>query len=96
MRFRRLSRTCLGIVLWGASFLGGANTLVAAEPYLEFVQGLRARGYHDYAMLYLEQLESRRNTPGEIRQVIAFEKGLTLLQDAQSIRNIRTKNSRYY
>lgn len=59
----------------------------AAEPYLEFVRGLRDREYHDYALLYLEQLEKRADVPTSIKEVIPFEKAITLLQGARALRN---------
>ena len=58
----------------------------AAEPYLEFVEGLRDRDYFDYAMAYLEQIEKRSDLPAEIRTVIPFEKAKTLVKGAMALR----------
>lgn len=59
----------------------------AVEPYLEYVRALRNRDFHDYALLYLDQLEQRRDVPAEVREVISYEKALTLLDGARSLRN---------
>lgn len=63
----------------------------AAEPYNEFVQGLRDRRYYDFALLYLDSLENWPDLPDEIRQAIPFEKATTLQQSARSIRNLEKK-----
>ncbi len=59
----------------------------AAEPYLEFVQGLRERGYFDMALSYLQQLEADPAVPEDVRRVIPYEQGVTLLEGARRIRN---------
>lgn len=61
--------------------------LKAAEPYLEFVQGLRDRQYFDSAMSYLEVIEARDNVPKEIKDVISFEKAVTLLDSSRFSQN---------
>ena len=63
------------------------TALQAKEPYLEFVQGLRERQYFDSAMLYLQSLETRENVPEEIKQVIPFEKAVTMLRSSQFSQN---------
>jgi len=54
----------------------------AVEPYQEFLTGLRAKGYHDYAIFYLEELESKPNLPKEIKDLIPYEKAMTYLNAA--------------
>ena len=61
--------------------------LAAEEPYLEFLQGLRERNYFDYAILYLDQLAQRPNLPKEIRQLIPYEKAVTLRENAKILRS---------
>ena len=63
----------------------------AAEPYDQFVQGLRDLKYYDYALLYLDSLEQRTDVPDEVRQAIPFEKATTLQQSARATRNLDTK-----
>jgi hypothetical protein len=71
----------LGILLLFVAPLG------AVEPYLEFVKGLRDRDYHDLALQYLEELEQRPGIPSEVKEVLSYEKALTLLDGARNIRN---------
>tara|TARA_R110002095_G_scaffold1140_2_gene5381 strand:+ start:569 stop:4147 length:3579 start_codon:yes stop_codon:yes gene_type:complete len=51
----------------------------AEEQYLEFVQGLRDKNYHDTALDYLKQIEADKETPKEIRELIPFERAMTLM-----------------
>jgi hypothetical protein len=55
-----------GIILGSG---GGSN---AQEPYLEYVQGLRAKGLARYALDYLENVG--KNPPGELAKVLLLEK----------------------
>ena len=59
----------------------------AEELYLEFVQGLRDRNYFDYALLYLDQLAQRPSVPEDIRKLIAYEKAVTLRENARQLKN---------
>jgi hypothetical protein len=68
----------------------------AAEPYLEFVEGLRRHNYHDYAMIYLDKLEKRADVPKEIKEVIPFEKALTLMDEARRGTQNATEQNRLY
>ena len=61
--------------------------LTAEEPYLQFLQGLRERNYFDYALLYLDQLAQRPSVPAEIRQLIPYEKAITLRENAKTLRS---------
>lgn len=87
MKLRRL------IVLGSGIILSAVLTATGAEPYLEFVEGLRKRDYHDYAILYLEKLESRADVPAEIKEIIPFEKAITLVEGARQVRSpeVQTK-----
>jgi len=51
----------------------------AEEQYLEFVQGLRDKNYHDVALDYLNQIETAKDTPKEVRELIPFERAMTLM-----------------
>jgi hypothetical protein len=75
-------RLCL-IVL--AVFVGGTVTARGDEPFEEFLQSLRERGYYDSALFYLEQQEKRNDLAPETRAVIPFEKAMTLLQGAKTV-----------
>ncbi len=52
----------------------------AEEPVLEFVQGLRERGYYDTAIEYLEAQASRPDLSPAIKDVIDLERGMTYQQ----------------
>lgn len=65
----------------------------AAEPYLEFVEGLRQREYFDTAMDYLETVGARPDLPPEIKAVIPFEKAATLIQFSKVQRNPEAANA---
>src|SRR5579872_575012 len=80
MTLRWLIVLALGILV---SIAGAAQ---AAEPYLEFVRGLRDREYYDYALIYLDELEKRADVPREIKEVVPFEKAITLLRGADRLR----------
>jgi hypothetical protein len=78
----------------GAFFLA-TPFLAAAEPYLEFVEGLRKNNYHDYALIYLEKLEKRADVPAEIKAVIPFEKGITLIDEAKGGHDFEAQSRQY-
>lgn len=73
--------------LWFALVAIATPPLTAEEPYLEFLQGLRERHYFDYALLYLDQLAQRPSVPAEIRQLIPYEKAITLRETAKTLRS---------
>lgn len=84
----RLDRLCvLSALVWA----GTVAPLSAAEPYLEFVRALRDRGYHDYAVLYLERLESRGDVPEDVRTVIPFEKAITLREGVADLKTAKAQ-----
>lgn len=70
-----------------AAFAFGASEppAVADEPHLEFLRGLRARGYHDVALDYLHELSQRSDIDPEVTQVLPYERALTLLNSAQKL-----------
>ncbi|MBS0205243.1 MAG: hypothetical protein JSS49_20250 [Planctomycetes bacterium] len=79
------SRLLAGVAL--TVWIVAAGSAQATEPYLEFVRGLRERGYYDYAILYLDQIAARENTPAEIKQAIPYQKAMTLQESAKSARS---------
>lgn len=68
------------------------STLSAAEPYLEFVRGLRGRQYYELAQTYLDQIEASEATPSEVRAVIPFERAVILLESSRLIKNAETRS----
>ena len=65
-----------------------------AEQHLEFLNGLRSKGYHEYALLYLTQIESDASVPEEVRQVLPLERALTLLENSRGQRNPDARKAR--
>ena len=58
--------------------------VLAEEPALEFLDGLRNRGYHDTALDYLKSLETSRLLPAGMRDVLGYETALTLVIASRS------------
>lgn len=64
---------------------------IAEEPARAFLDGLRARGYHDVAIDYLASLESSRLTPPEMRQILSYERALTLVAASRQERDLERR-----
>lgn len=58
--------------------------VLAEEPALEFLDGLRNRGYHDTALDYLKSLETSRLLPAGMRDILGYETALTLVIASRS------------
>src|SRR5690606_18609642 len=50
---------------------------------LEFLEGLRGRGYDDIALYYLDQLEADPAAPAEVKEVLDYERAATLIRMAR-------------
>lgn len=61
---------------------------VAAEPYLDFVAGLRDRNLHDIAVEFLEKAEADPNCPAGVKEIIPYEKAMTLMEGAKYVKNL--------
>src|SRR5262245_36612299 len=70
-----------------AVWLIAAVTLAAQEPYQEFTRALRDNNFHDMALFYLDQLATRPGVPDDVRQVIPYEKAITLLESSRITRS---------
>jgi hypothetical protein len=79
------TRLLIGIAT--LAWLTSTSLSFAAEPYLQFVQGLRERQYYDYALLYLDQIAAKPSTPAEIKLVIPYQKAITLQESARRNRS---------
>jgi hypothetical protein len=86
MTLRWLCLVVTGVVL------AGTGPARAAGLNQEFVEGLRARHYYDYALIYLDQAEADARTPDEFRRVIPFERALTLIGQARITRDPEQQN----
>lgn len=63
-----------------------AGSVRGQEPFLQFVEGLRQRGYYDTAIEYLDSLKARADVPAEVRDVLDLERGVTLQQQGAASR----------
>ncbi len=68
-----------------------SNDLGGEEPAKAFLDGLRARGYHDIALDYLTDMETSRLAPAEFREIIPFESALTLVDSSRKQRDLEVR-----
>ncbi|MEM8680594.1 MAG: hypothetical protein AAGF97_14700, partial [Planctomycetota bacterium] len=54
----------------------------AAETYEAFLQALKARGYNDMAVVYLDRLVNSDATPAAWKRRAAYERGVLLIEQA--------------
>ncbi len=85
---RRGRRAGFFLALLVINLLMSTSIAVAAEPVMEFLNGLRERRYYDSALFYIEQMENNKSLPPELVQVLSYERGQTLLQSAKSLLNL--------
>lgn len=77
---------CLATLLSG--LLGLFSPVFAVEPALEFLNGLRSRRYFDTALQYIEQIENSPSVPPDVKEVLQYERGVTLLESAKDLINL--------
>ncbi len=66
-----------------------ANVAPTEKPEeLRFVEGLRERGYYDLALEYLDRLRNEPGTPAELKAVIDYEQGRSLLDEAGGLADL--------
>ncbi|MEO8494267.1 MAG: hypothetical protein ABI614_04300 [Planctomycetota bacterium] len=87
-----LRRDRLGIVLLLSLLAAGlvsssSRQATAVEPAREFLDGLRARGFHDVALDYLAMMETSSLAPAELKEIIQYEKGVTLIEGSRAQRD---------
>ena len=74
MKRSRSLRAWLVLMAWFVS------SVSAAEPARQFLDALRERHYFDVALDYLDQLATDPVAPVDLKEVIVFEKGATLIE----------------
>ncbi|MBL8829077.1 MAG: hypothetical protein JNM18_18995, partial [Planctomycetaceae bacterium] len=79
-RFRHSLCWLIGLS-WSAIGLTGAH---AEEPFQEFIEALRERQYFDAAMDYLTEMSKSNLVSPEIKSILAYEEGRTLIDDARA------------
>lgn len=85
---RFLTMNLIQRVVTFALVWSGVTSAYAKEPVLEFLGGLRQRGYYDIAINYLDQVENDATLDPEVRAVLPYERAQTLLQSASQLRNL--------
>jgi len=60
----------------------------AAEPAREFLRALREAGYHDMALEYLQRMRTSRLAPIELKEVLLYETGSTLIESSRDQRDL--------
>ena len=63
----------------------------AKEPARAFLDGLRSRGLQDVGLDYLDQMQTSRLAPPEIKASIAYEKSLMLIDLSRSQRDAQVR-----
>jgi hypothetical protein len=86
---RVLGCSCALVVLAGAWSTGRG-----AEPFTEFLEGLRRRQLFDMAAAYLEQMQSSPLVSDEQKQTIPYELGRTIVEEARATRDTQQKLKR--
>lgn len=61
-----------------------AATSLAAEPMTEFLEALRERGYYDYALIYLDQIQNSPKATAAQKSVVTFERAGTYIEWARN------------
>lgn len=89
----KIQRVALSVAV-GLSLLCSAHQRVLAkEPHLEFLAGLREKGYGDMAVFHLEQLKATK-LPEEFAETYELELGLSKVVWAEEGLNAQQTNSR--
>jgi len=86
---RFLEALCHGLVLFvlGLSCaITPATTARAAERWQPFLEGLRQRGLDDMALLYLDRMAADPQCPADLREVLDYESGITLMAASRTSR----------
>ncbi|MCA9049769.1 MAG: hypothetical protein KDA89_13630 [Planctomycetaceae bacterium] len=77
MKRRGIHRGILPFLISIALFSGCPSLLTADEPFADFLEGLRQRGYYDTAIEHLNGLQTRTDLPAEFRETLDLERGIT-------------------
>lgn len=68
-----------------------AAPAVAEEPVQRFLEALRNQGYHDVVEDYLRGLQHSAYISAEVKATIPYELAKTILENAESIRNLQLR-----
>jgi len=65
----------------------------AGEPAREFLQALREAKYHDMALEYLQRMRTSRLAPVELKEILLYETGSTLIQSSRDQRDLAIREN---
>ena len=88
MRNRRRIRRCVIPWLGLTLLLSTTASLPAAEPVQAFLDGLRRRQMYDMALEYLDRLPQNTLVSEDVKQIIPYERGRTLVEQARADRDV--------
>lgn len=74
--------------------LCGVSRLPAEEPSIAFLNALRENRFFDEALIYLDRLEANPQTPADLRQELAYQRGVTLIQAVRFDRDRTVREQR--
>ncbi|MGD9126910.1 MAG: hypothetical protein PVH19_05975 [Planctomycetia bacterium] len=66
-----------------------SGIVCAEEQWQSFLDALRTSGYHDMAEYYLDRMAARRDCPKKLKEVVDYERGITLLSQPAGSRTER-------
>ena len=77
-----------------ASLITSVQPAKAAEPFREFLEGLRTLGYYEQALDYLESMRTSHLVGEDVKKTISYEQGLILVEQAARMRNAQDRERR--
>ena len=77
-------RLCRQAAIVGLVLVAITSVAKAAKPWRPFLDGLRDRGMYDIALVYLDRMAVDPKCPADLRKVLDFEAGTTLLGDSST------------
>jgi hypothetical protein len=78
----------LALVVASAMTAALATPGWAVEPARAFLGELRANGYYDMAVEYLDRLQNSPSAPVELKEVLLYERGVTLIEGSGEQRDV--------
>lgn len=80
-------RTVVAALMFAAAFIALPSIARAEEPVIEFIDGLRQRGYYDTAIEYIDSVSQRTDLNPEVRDQLDLQVGITQQQRGSVSRN---------
>jgi hypothetical protein len=76
-------RSILATLVLAGAALVATDRASAAEEVQAFIEGLKERGLHEYALLYMDQMKDSPLAPAEFKKNLAYEQGVTMIDYAR-------------